>query len=136
VSCGKEKEALKELSNRDNNNQKEEMGVGCHGAMREAGIAHNEEMEGHYPNKRCLTVLSEIKGEGGLKTRVGRICVGRICVGRICVGRICVGMEEHIPMLVLIIIYKIKPLSKVTSFELNNRSVVFHSIKRGEGLST
>jgi hypothetical protein len=141
VSCGKEKEALKELSNRDNNNQKEEMGVGCHGAMREAGIAHNEEMEGHYPNKRCLTVLSEIKGEGGLKTWVGRICVGRICVGRICVGRICVGricvgMEEHIPMLVLIIIYKIKPLSKVTSFELNNRSVVFHSIKRGEGLST
>jgi hypothetical protein len=132
------------------------MGVGCHGAMREAGIAHNEEMEGHYPNKRCLTVLSEIKGEGGLKTWVGRICVGRICVGRICVGRICVGricvgricvgricvgricvgMEEHIPMLVLIIIYKIKPLSKVTSFELNNRSVVFHSIKRGEGLST
>ena len=63
------------------------MGVGCHGAMREAGIAHNEEMEGHYPNKRCLTVLSEIKGEGGLKTRVGRICVGRICV----------GMEKHIP---------------------------------------
>jgi len=25
------------------------------------------EMEGHYPNKRCLTVLSEIRGERGLR---------------------------------------------------------------------
>jgi len=25
------------------------------------------EMEGHYPKKRCLTVLSEIRGEGGLR---------------------------------------------------------------------
>ena len=28
---------------------------------------------------------------------------------------------------------KIKPLSNVTSFELNDGSVVFHSIKRGDG---